>query len=408
MPAILPSLRLPILRSALILPLTALLGGCDWVVLNPSGDVARQQADLVVISTVLMLLIIVPVMALTVWFAWHYRAANQTARYEPEWSHSTRLELVIWSAPLLIIIALGAVTWVGTHLLDPYRTIGRIDKGRAVPAQARPLDVEVVALDWKWLFIYPEQQIATVNELVLPTNRPVRFRITASSVMNSFYAPALAGQIYAMPGMETKLHAVLNREGAFTGFSANYSGAGFSGMRFAMRGVSPQGFDAWAAGVRGGAGTLDRAAYLALERPSEHEPVRHFAAVSPDLFDAVVNLCVRPGKMCMSQMMAIDAQGGTGSAGRWNVAALAYDKYGREQMSTPLPGQRPNRRIASDDVFVKALCDNPAGRAASKDVRAPASLAPLTGAGLSWPAQRIAPAARETLSLGALPKTPLS
>lgn len=137
--------------------------------------------------------------------------------------------------------------------------------------------------------------------------------------MNSFYAPALAGQIYAMPGMETKLHAVLNREGAFTGFSANYSGAGFSGMRFAMRGVSPQGFDALGGGVRGGAGTLDRAAYLTLERPSRHEPVRRFAAVSPDLFDAVVNLCVRPGKMCMSQMMAIDAQGGTGSAGRWNV-----------------------------------------------------------------------------------------
>ena len=231
MPSLSPvSARL--LRFSMLLPLAAMLSGCDWVVLNPAGDVARQQADLVVISTVLMLLIIVPVMALTVWFAWHYRASNKAARYEPEWNHSTQLELVIWSAPLLIIIALGALTWVGTHLLDPYRSLARIDKERPLHPEAEPMEVNVVALDWKWLFIYPEQGIATVNELVLPVDRPVRFRITASSVMNSFYAPALAGQIYAMPGMETKLHAVLNKPGNFTGFSANYSGAGFSGMRW--------------------------------------------------------------------------------------------------------------------------------------------------------------------------------
>lgn len=382
------------LRALALLPLMALLAGCagagaDWVVMNPSGDVARQQADLVVISTWLMLLIIIPVMALTVWFAWKYRAGNEQAEaeYAPDWNHSTQLELVIWSAPLLIIIALGAVTWVGTHLLDPYRTIGRIDHARDVPAQAKPLEVQVVALDWKWLFIYPEQQIATVNELVVPVDRPLRFRITSSAVMNSFYAPALAGQIYAMPGMETKLHAVLNRQGQFEGFSANYSGAGFSNMRFAMRGVSDSGFAAWAKGVRDGAGELDREAYLKLEKPSEKEPVQHFASVAPDLFDAVVDLCVRPGKMCMSQMMALDAKGGTGAAGRWNVAALTYDKFGREDISTALPGQlTPGLLSEADQVFIKAYCgDNRPMTAMGHEVKAPASTGSLRGAGMVWP-----------------------
>ncbi|OJW57063.1 MAG: ubiquinol oxidase subunit II [Sphingomonadales bacterium 63-6] len=381
MPSLSPvSARL--LRFSMLLPLAAMLSGCDWVVLNPAGDVARQQADLVVISTVLMLLIIVPVMALTVWFAWHYRASNKAARYEPEWNHSTQLELVIWSAPLLIIIALGALTWVGTHLLDPYRSLARIDKERPLHPEAEPMEVNVVALDWKWLFIYPEQGIATVNELVLPVDRPVRFRITASSVMNSFYAPALAGQIYAMPGMETKLHAVLNKPGNFTGFSANYSGAGFSGMRFALRGVEAGKFDEWARNVRAGSQDLDRETYLKLEQPSENEAVRHFAKVAPDLFDAVVNLCVRPGKMCMSQMMALDEQGGTGKAGMLNLAALTYDKNGREQISAILPGDQ----IAASQAFIKALCaDNSPLRARSAEVGAPESLSLLRGANLPSP-----------------------
>jgi cytochrome o ubiquinol oxidase subunit 2 len=194
---------IPLWRGAIILPIAAALSGCNWVVLNPAGDVARQQANLVMVSTALMLLIIVPVMALTVLFAWRYRATNTDAAHDPEWHHSTGLELVIWSAPLAIVIALGSITWLATHLLDPYRPLARLDAQHAFAAGARPIDVEVVALDWKWLFIYPEQHIATVNELVLPKGRQVRFRITSSTVMNSFYVPALAGQIYAMPGMET-------------------------------------------------------------------------------------------------------------------------------------------------------------------------------------------------------------
>ena len=205
------------LRILAILPLYAALAACDAVVLNPSGDIAAQQRDLLVTSTVLMLLIIVPVMALTVFFAWRYRHTNRKARYEPDWHHSMRLELVIWSAPLLIVICLGALTWLGTHLLDPYRPLDRIAPGQPVPEDAAALEVNVVALDWKWLFIYPQYGVATVNELAVPVNQPISLRITASSVMNSLYIPELAGQVYAMPGMETRLHGVLNEVGTSRG-----------------------------------------------------------------------------------------------------------------------------------------------------------------------------------------------
>ncbi|WP_404713907.1 ubiquinol oxidase subunit II [Sphingomonas sp. MMS24-J13] len=280
------------------LPL-ALLAGCKMEVLNPAGDVARQQANLLIVSTILMLLIIIPVMALTVLFAWRYRAANKAAEHRPDWDHSTALELVIWSAPLLIIIMLGAITWISTHTLDPYRRLGRIAPGQMIPANAKPLEIEVVALDWKWLFIYPEQGVATVNKLVLPVNREVRFRITSSAVMNSFYVPALAGQIYAMPAMETKLHAVLNKPGTFEGFSANYSGAGFSGMHFPTIGVDNAGFDSWVAQAKAAGGALDRDAYLKLAEPSENVPAQSWASVDTRLFDQITTMCVTPGPQCM-------------------------------------------------------------------------------------------------------------
>ena len=167
----------------LLIPTVALLSGCNWVLMNPSGDVALQQRNIILISTGLMMLIIVPVIALTLLFAWRYRKANTKADYRPDWDHSTQLELMIWGAPLLIIIALGAITWISTHTLDPYRPLSRIDANRPVPADVKPLVVEVVALDWKWLFIYPEQGIALVNEMAAPIDRPIQFKITASSIM---------------------------------------------------------------------------------------------------------------------------------------------------------------------------------------------------------------------------------
>lgn len=294
-------------RSRLALLLTMLfLAGCNTVVMNPSGDIAVQQSHLIVVSTLLMLLIIVPVIVLTIWFAWRYRKNNTAAQYDPEWDHSTKLELIIWGAPLLIIIALGLLTWISTHTLDPYRKLSRLDANRPIPATAKTLTVEVVALDWKWLFIYPEQGIATVNELAAPIDIPIRFKITASSVMNSFFIPALAGQIYAMPGMETPLHAVINRPGTFEGFSANYSGAGFSGMRFKFHGLSNEDFDRWVTKTKAAGGELNRTSYALLEKPSEREPVRYYSKVDATLYHAILNRCVEPHQMCMDQMMARD------------------------------------------------------------------------------------------------------
>ncbi|MGC3981238.1 MAG: ubiquinol oxidase subunit II [Steroidobacteraceae bacterium] len=353
-------------RLTCLLPLLGLVG-CRSDLLNPSGDVALQQRDLLINSTLLMLLIIVPVMALTVIFAWRYRHNNKAAKYEPDWDHSTQLELVIWAAPLLIIICLGALTWLGTHLLDPYRPISRFAKDQPVPAESTTLQVNVVALDWKWLFIYPEYGIATVNELALPINRPVSLHITASSVMNSLYIPALAGQVYAMPGMETQLHGVLNRAGDSRGFSANYSGAGFSGMNFTMHGLNQAEFEQWLAQARVDSPALTRAAYLQLAQPSEREPVRRYASVDASLFQAILNRCVQANKMCMNEMMAIDARGGLGLNATYNLSRMPTatgSPYKTYVVGLCKPGD-------SDDVL-----------SAAQPV-VPVDLKPLTGAGLT-------------------------
>jgi cytochrome o ubiquinol oxidase subunit 2 len=185
-------------RLVAALLVAASLAGCNTVVLNPAGDVAAQSGNLVIIATLLMLIIIVPVIVLILLFAFKYRESNEPADYDPEWHHSTVLELVIWSVPLLIIIALGALTWIYTHKLDPYRPLDRIDANRPLAADVKPLEVEVVAMDWKWLFIYPEQGIATINELAAPVDRPIRFKLTATTTMNAFYVPDLAGKSHAI------------------------------------------------------------------------------------------------------------------------------------------------------------------------------------------------------------------
>lgn len=306
--------RLPI-RLLALLGLSPLLGGCGLLVLDAPGDIAAQQGDLIIVATLLMLIVIVPVIALTLLFAWRYRASNRHATYKPDWDHSTQLELVIWAVPLLIIIALGAVTWISTHLLDPYRPLERIAEGRPVPEGMQPLDVQAVAMDWKWLFLYPEYGIATVNEMAVPVDRPVRFHLTATSTMNAFYVPALAGMIYSMPGMETKLHAVMNKAGDYEGFSSHYSGAGFSDMRFTLKARDDAGFDQWVQDVRASKTPLDRSLYTHLEKPSAPDPVQYYGSVTPGLYHAILNRCVDPGKLCMDKIMAIDAAGGQGAAG---------------------------------------------------------------------------------------------
>ena len=202
-----------------------------------------------------------------------------------------------------------------------------------------------MSLDWKWLFIYPEQGIAAVNELAAPVDTPINFKITSSDIMNSFFIPALAGQIYSMAGMETKLHGVINKPGVYKGFSANYSGAGFSGMRFEFHGVTRDDFRKWVATVRAKGGTLDRQSYARLAKPSANVPVRYYASVAPDLYDAILNMCVDRSKMCMDEMMMVDAGGGGGIAGVLNVFTVPRDER--------FPGARgslPPRR------YVGSLC----------------------------------------------------
>jgi cytochrome o ubiquinol oxidase subunit 2 len=295
-----------VIRSGLSISALGLLGACHAVVLQPSGDVAAQQRDLLVAATLLMLLIIVPVMVAIVVVALRYRESNEDATYLPDWDHSTGLELLIWSAPLLVIICIGAITWLGSHTLDPYRPIARLDRGQPVPANAQPLEIDVVAMDWKWLFFYPQYGVATVNQLALPTDRPIAFKITATSIMNSFYIPALAGQVYAMPGMQTQLHAVLNKPGTFDGFSANYSGAGFAGMNFKTLGMDAAGFDQWIGKVRGSQLQLTNANYLKLEKPSENVKPMAFSAYAPGLYDRILNLCTHPGDTCIADVMHAD------------------------------------------------------------------------------------------------------
>lgn len=298
-------------RLALI-PLLLCVAGCQSAVLDPAGDIALQQRNLIYASVGLMLLIIVPVMILTVVFAWRYRAGNKEATYDPHFDHSTSLELIIWSAPLLIIIALGALTWSSTHLLDPFRPLNRISATKVVDPKQKPLLVQVVSLDWKWLFIYPELGIASVNELALPVDRQVRFDMTSTNMMNTFYAPTMAGMVYTMPGMRSTLHAVLNRQGEYEGMSANYSGAGFSYMRFKLLGLNDAEFARWVAEVKSRGAALDTANYLKLEKPSEQVPVMHFATVAPGLFQRVYERCVTPNTPCMSEIMARDNAAGGG------------------------------------------------------------------------------------------------
>jgi len=298
-----------LLRSAAVALLLGLAGCSNAVLLSPAGDMAVRQRDLIIISTCLMLLIIVPVIILTLVFAWRYRESAQNAPYNPDWDHSTVLELAIWAAPLLIIITLGAITWVSTHQLDPYRPLTRLDGARPVSAETKPLTVEVVAMDWKWLFVYPEQGIATVNELAAPVDRPIAFKITATSVMNAFFVPSLAGMVYAMPGMETKLHAVINQPGVYDGFSSNYSGAGFSHMRFKFHGLSNEDFDRWVQQVKSSGAPLSKDTYLKLAKPSESEPVQRYASVAPDLYDRILNRCV-DGQACLADTMARDSNRG--------------------------------------------------------------------------------------------------
>jgi cytochrome o ubiquinol oxidase subunit II len=320
--------RLARLAAVCLIPF---LAGCSrerLIVLFPAGDVAVQQRNLIVLATVLMLTVVVPVIVMTIVFARKYSARRRHHEYDPHFDHSTGLELAIWSIPLLIITILGAVTWSSTHLLDPFRPLDRIAPGRPLAPGTKHLEVQVVAMDWKWLFIYPEQGIATINELAVPVDVPVRFSMTSTSQFNTFYAPTMAGMIYVMPGMDSKLHAVLNEPVESFGYSGNYTGRGYSDMRFALHGLDAQAFDRWVAGVKSRGGLLQAANYVQLEKPSEKVPVMRFGAVAPGLYARIVNRCVQPGTPCVADVMHNDMRRRSGLAphGRNGTAPPHGDK----------------------------------------------------------------------------------
>ena len=272
--------RYPRLLGLLPLIGTLLLSGCNMTLLNPKGQVGLDERNLIITATLLMLLVVVPVIIMTFLFAWKYRASNTSATYTPKWNHSTKIEIAVWAVPVLIIIALGYVTYKSTHALDPYKPL---------ESDVKPVTIEVVALDWKWLFIYPEQGIATVNKIVFPAHTPVNFKITSDAVMNSFFIPALGGQIYAMAGMQTKLHLIANENAEMDGISANYSGAGFTGMKFKAIATSQEDFDAWVSEVKKSPKQLEQAEYAALAKQSQNNPVELYSSVTPNLFQIIVD-----------------------------------------------------------------------------------------------------------------------
>ncbi|WP_333573642.1 ubiquinol oxidase subunit II [Sphingomonas sp.] len=267
-------------RGARLLPLLLLLGGCSGAsILRPGGPIGANNRTILLDSLVIMLAIIVPTMIATLVFAWWFRAGNGKARYRPEFVYSGRIELIVWSIPLLTILFLSGLIWIGSHELDPAKPLA---------SKTPPLEVQVVSLDWKWLFVYPAQGIATLNQPVVPAGVPIRFRLTSASVMNSFFVPRLGSQIYTMNGMATTLHLQADQPGSYYGQSAHYSGDGFSDMNFRLHAVPVADFTRWVASVKAAGGLLDGPAYAQLARQSQNEPAKHWGAVQPGLFDMVV------------------------------------------------------------------------------------------------------------------------
>jgi cytochrome o ubiquinol oxidase subunit 2 len=248
-------------------------------VLDPHGPIGGAERTILFNATVIMLAVVVPVIICTGLFAWWFRAGNRRARRMPEWSYAGRIEFVIWAIPALVILFLGGIAWIGSHDLDPQAPLA---------GSSPPIDIEVVSLEWKWLFIYPGLGVASVNRLVVPVGAPLRFRLTSSGVMNSFFIPQLGSQIYTMAGMSTQLNLEAADPGNFEGLSAQFSGDGFSDMRFQVAAVQPQAFAQWIAETRAAGGSLDTDRYANLAQPSRKDPPGTFGSVSAGLFEAIV------------------------------------------------------------------------------------------------------------------------
>jgi cytochrome o ubiquinol oxidase subunit 2 len=263
------------------------LGSVNIPVLQPRGIVGQKERDLMYISLLLSLIVVVPVFVMLFIFSWKYREGNlKPKKYQPDWDGSRLYESVWWSIPFALIAVLAVITWSSSHDLDPFKPLS---------AQAPPLEVQVVALDWKWLFIYPKQSIATVNFVEFPVNTPVDFKITSDAPMNSFWIPQLGSQIYAMPGMSTQLHLMAGKAGSYNGKSANISGKGFAGMTFTAKAASNDDFQSWVKNIHSQNSDLTDEEYNQLAKPSQNNPVAYYGSVDSELYGSVIEKYMAPG-----------------------------------------------------------------------------------------------------------------
>jgi cytochrome o ubiquinol oxidase subunit 2 len=266
------------LRAISITTAAMLMASCNEGVLDPHGPVGKAERVILYDSTAIMLAVVIPVIVLTLVFAWWFRARNSHARYRPDWEYSGRIEMIIWSIPALIVLFLGGIAWTGSHDLDPTLPLAE---------STAPLDIEVISLDWRWLFIYPREGIASLNRLVVPAGVPLRFRLTSTTVMNSFFVPQLGSQIYAMPNMVTRLNLLADKPGTFEGLSAQFSGDGFSDMRFDLVSTEAEDFKAWVNATKRQGGVLDVKTFDELVKPAKAAGAQTYAQVSEGLFDRI-------------------------------------------------------------------------------------------------------------------------
>jgi cytochrome o ubiquinol oxidase subunit 2 len=269
----------------------AMLGGCSEGVLDPKGPVADAERQILFNSLGIMLAIVIPTILATLGVAYWFRASNERARYLPDFTYSGRLEVLVWSIPLMTVILVGGVAWVGAHDLDPRKSIS---------PQARPVTVQVVSLDWKWLFILPDQGIASVNHLTVPVGTPVSFELTSSGVMNSFFVPQLGSQIYTMSGMTTRLQLQADHPGTYRGLSAQFSGDGFADMRFTLDAVPAQQFEQWVTATRASGPVLDPQTYAELAKPSQAVAPFTYRAIAPGLFNTILTAGSPDDPLCTS------------------------------------------------------------------------------------------------------------
>ncbi len=263
-----------------LLAAVAMLDGLHEGVLDPKGPIASAERLILFNSLWIMLAIVIPTIFATLGVAFWYRSSNRRARYMPNFAYSGRLEILVWAIPAMTVFLVGGVAWIGSHDLDPRKPID---------TSVRPVTIQVVSLDWKWLFIYPELGIASVNQLTIPVGTPINFELTSSGVMNSFFVPRLAGQIYTMAGMVTRLNVRADHPGTYRGLSAQFSGDGFSDMHFAVSSVQTQGFDDWVATVRGNGPVLDARTYADLAKPGTAAAPFTYRAVEPGLFNTILS-----------------------------------------------------------------------------------------------------------------------